>query len=92
MLSTCLDCGLPTDQGTRCKRCRAVREEHRNANRPHYSGQWQQLSKAQREAVPYCEDCGATDDLTADHVIPRSLEAGLRTLCRSCNSSKQDKR
>lgn len=40
-----------------------------------------------------CVICGATDDLTLDHVIPRSKggtsESGnLQTLCRSCNTSK----
>ena len=40
-----------------------------------------------------CVICGTTDDLTLDHAHPWSLggsddESNLRTLCRSCNSSK----
>jgi hypothetical protein len=40
-----------------------------------------------------CVRCGATEDLTLDHIHPRSLagndsDDNLRTLCRSCNSSK----
>lgn len=40
-----------------------------------------------------CVRCGCADDLTLDHVWPWSLggadtEDNLRTLCRSCNSSK----
>ena len=40
-----------------------------------------------------CLRCGATDDLTLDHLRPWSLygpdtDENLRTLCRSCNSSK----
>lgn len=40
-----------------------------------------------------CVQCGATDDLTLDHIYPWSLGgpdtyANLRVLCRSCNSSK----
>ncbi|MEU3529387.1 HNH endonuclease [Streptomyces sp. NPDC038707] len=40
-----------------------------------------------------CLICGATDDLTLDHIYPWSLgcpdtDDNLRTLCRSCNSSK----
>jgi HNH endonuclease len=40
-----------------------------------------------------CQYCGATDDLTLDHIIPRSRGgdsslANLRTACRTCNSSK----
>ncbi len=40
-----------------------------------------------------CLKCGARDDLTLDHIHPWSLygpdtDENLRTLCRSCNSSK----
>jgi hypothetical protein len=40
-----------------------------------------------------CLLCGATDDLTLDHIHPWSLygpdtDDNLRTLCRPCNSSK----
>lgn len=40
-----------------------------------------------------CLWCGSTQDLTLDHIWPWSLggedtEDNLRTLCRSCNSSK----
>ncbi|MQT03132.1 HNH endonuclease [Streptomyces jumonjinensis] len=40
-----------------------------------------------------CGRCGATDDLTLDHIHPRSRAGGdsdenLATLCRSCNSAK----
>lgn len=40
-----------------------------------------------------CRLCGASDDLTVDHIWPQSLGGddeldNLRTLCRSCNSKK----
>lgn len=40
-----------------------------------------------------CVTCGATDDLTLDHIYPWSLggpdvEENLRVLCRPCNSRK----
>jgi hypothetical protein len=40
-----------------------------------------------------CLTCGATDNLTLDHIIPWSkggpdTEENLRTLCHSCNSRK----
>jgi hypothetical protein len=40
-----------------------------------------------------CRHCGGTDDLTLDHVVPRSRGGGdeienLQTLCRPCNSRK----
>ena len=45
--------------------------------------------------APRCERCGATTDLTRDHIMPTSKGGGadpanLRTLCRPCNSSKGD--
>lgn len=40
-----------------------------------------------------CKRCGATEDLTIDHIFPRSIggthaPANLRVLCRSCNSAR----
>lgn len=40
-----------------------------------------------------CCNCGADEDLTVDHITPRSKggddsEDNLQTLCRSCNSKK----
>ena len=40
-----------------------------------------------------CVTCGATEDLTLDHIHPRSYagnddDTNLRTLCRPCNSRK----
>jgi 5-methylcytosine-specific restriction endonuclease McrA len=43
-----------------------------------------------------CRNCGATNDLTVDYVIPlsrggRQATHNARTLCRSCNSAKRDR-
>ena len=41
-----------------------------------------------------CVKCGATEELTVDHVIPKSMEGGtcqllnLQTMCKTCNSDK----
>lgn len=40
-----------------------------------------------------CAQCGAVEDLTIDHIYPKSLggadtEDNLQTLCRSCNCRK----
>ena len=40
-----------------------------------------------------CQKCGSKEDLTIDHIIPRSMggtneEVNLRVLCRSCNSKR----
>jgi 5-methylcytosine-specific restriction endonuclease McrA len=57
---------------------------------------WRALRKKVMRRDGYrCVRCGATEDLTLDHVIPRSklgpdgLE-NLQTLCRSCNEAKAD--
>jgi 5-methylcytosine-specific restriction endonuclease McrA len=43
-----------------------------------------------------CKNCGVSEDLTIDHIIPMSKGgsdniANLQCLCRSCNSVKGDK-
>lgn len=45
-----------------------------------------------------CTACGATDDLTADHIDPHAktqkdvvTDDELITLCRTCNGRKSDK-
>lgn len=47
-----------------------------------------------RDGAKVCGHCGATEDLTIDHIKPRVLGgddhlSNLRILCRKCNSSKQ---
>lgn len=56
------------------------------------------LGKGIREGAGWgaCLCCGAVDDLTVDHVIPRSRggaddSTNFQTLCRKCNSIKGDK-
>jgi 5-methylcytosine-specific restriction endonuclease McrA len=44
----------------------------------------------------YCVNCRSTNDLTIDHIHPRSKGGSndienLRILCRKCNSSKGDR-
>ncbi len=79
----CLDCRT-LSQATRCPRCAARRRVVRNADRP--------IARAVIAASPVCARCGATEDLTADHVVPLArggTNYGRRvTLCRPCNSSK----
>lgn len=43
-----------------------------------------------------CLQCGSTEDLTLDHIIPRSVGGtddpeNLQTLCRRCNSGKNNR-
>lgn len=60
--------------------------------------QKRQLPKSLREAVyardgRVCAECGATEDLSIDHIMPEALGGAddldnLRVLCRPCNSRK----
>ena len=54
---------------------------------------WRQLSKQVCTEVGRCQRCGATEDLTGDHIVPRSeggrnVRENVQVLCRSCNSRK----
>lgn len=50
----CLDCGAPS-ASTRCTGCRG------------YDSEWERLSRKARKLQPFCSDCGATENLQADH-------------------------
>lgn len=97
----CLEPGcVRLTTGTRCTVHEAQRQRRRNAKRTHYGHTWQvtsaQLLAAHR--ATYGNWCpGAADlehqahytaDLTVDHVQNRTLQGGLRVLCRSANSRK----
>lgn len=94
----CLEagCGNLTDQPPRCDE----HSQHRLPTHPgriartRYDAAWNRLSKQARTEQPWCTRCGATDDLTVDHVLPGSTAGGVMVLCRSCNSRKsgQDRR
>ena len=57
-----------------------------------YGGAHQRRARATIAAHPWCEVCGATEDLTADHVTAIANGGDplgpLRVLCRSCNSRR----
>lgn len=81
----------------RCPTCEQAHQRTRNARRTHYQGDWPRLSRqaiAQHRAIhgDWCPGWRRpphpATDLTADHTQPRSLDAGLRVLCRSCNSAR----
>lgn len=97
MLRPCLSCGIPTEEGSRCAECApAARvDRRRGRKRERRSSAWDRLSKRARRAQPWCSECGSTDDLTADHVVPLADggpmlpgPAGVAVLCRSCNARK----
>jgi 5-methylcytosine-specific restriction protein A len=90
-LSPCLVCGEPCP-GPRCPehRLRPVQSPTEKG----YDWTWTKLSRRARRMQPFCEECGATTDLQADH-LPQAWErkaAGLlvrlcdvRVLCGPCN-------
>lgn len=72
------------------------RQAASRAGDPRGTAAWQRLRAQQKALVPYCERCGSTDDLTADHIIPVGRggpphTTHLATLCRQCNSAKRDR-
>jgi len=92
----CLGCGELTE-GSRCASCALPRtrppgrSEHYNDNR------WRTLSMRLRKQSPFCEQCGSTDRLSVDHIIPVSEAPELRleplncrVLCLSYNASRRN--
>lgn len=85
----CLDCSaraLP-DRSRCAAHSRSF--EARRPDREKYRGDWPARARLQVEAMPYCGACGATTDLTAEHLDPEDPSGPLTTLCRSCNSSRR---
>jgi 5-methylcytosine-specific restriction endonuclease McrA len=95
----CLDCGVLIGAGSRCRPCGL------NRRRATYDNQrWRRLREQTRAAQPSCvcrnadcphapDVCGATTDLTTDHVRPASkggqaTPQNVQTHCRPCNSRK----
>lgn len=89
-LRPCLVCGEPAE-GPRCD-VHALRKPAAAARG--YDAHWTRLSKRARRLQPFCTDCGATEDLQADHT-PQAWErkaAGLAirladvdVVCGPCN-------
>lgn len=100
--SPCLTCGEPTKPGPRCEECSRRSENLRIKKHAQqkptaargYGSRWQRLSRRARELQPFCSDCGALDDLQADHTPEawRRHEKGLPlrlkdidVVCGPCN-------
>jgi len=63
-LKPCVQCGEPSDRN-RCPEHRP--KDTRNHRARGYDTSWDKLSKRARRLQPFCSDCGATEDLQADH-------------------------
>lgn len=61
-----------------------------------YNVTHQRLSKLAIARHPYCTDCGATEDLCGDHIIPTSrggknVLSNYAVRCRGCNNARMKK-
>lgn len=89
-LTSCRRCGRLTRKASLCQECCKARP---SAHRRGYTAQWRALAAAAIAAQPWCTRCGATADLTADHVVPlarggSSTLDNTTVLCRKCNGAK----
>lgn len=100
MMRPCLVCGRVTE-GSRCPDHQPRTPRSKDTRRRKGKGQaaydpiWRKLSTQARRASPFCIDCGAVDDLTCDHIIPKSIAPELvhaienvAVRCRTCNTRK----
>lgn len=105
MRSPCLDCG-ELAKGSRCEACAArvakikapaLPDTKASARARGYDWHWTKLSRRARELQPFCADCGATDDLQADHTPEawrrkaRRLAVRLKDIdvvCGRCNRAR----
>lgn len=86
----CLTCGTPTRIGSHCAEHQPIRQRTQR-----YNHAWRRASQEARRRQPWCSVCGATEDLTADHLVP--LAAGgelvpdaslIDVKCRRHNSAR----
>ena len=93
MLKPCADCGEPSSS-TYCEQHQPKRERREfgtklSASRRGYGSRWRALSREARRLQPWCSDCGATADLTADHLrFPAFSLQDVDVVCRSCNGKR----
>lgn len=101
----CIDCGEVADD-TRCSSCNTKHETDRQRGRTQvkksstergYGSTWRRLSERARQLQTFCSDCGATNDLQADHTPEawKRYEKGLPirlsdidVLCGPCNRAR----
>lgn len=82
---------MPTKPKAPCRVCSALTPcPHRlpPGKRLYDNPRWKKLSRVMRQRQPWCSWCGATNDLTLDHIKAGSLEEGVQVLCRQCNGKK----
>lgn len=95
MNKPCIKCGEPSP-GTHCPGCRPT--DTRTTRDRKNNAQWKNLSKRLRRLSPFCEFCGATEQLSVDHILPVSdypeltyATENCRVLCKQCNGKRGNK-
>ena len=105
-LKPCLGCG-ELSEDSRCHGCMRQNEnlnrrgKHPSKGTRDYDTAWKKLSAKARRLQPWCSDCGATEDLTCDH-LPSAWErkaagkairlSDVDVLCNPCNAAKGSSR
>ncbi|RUP03697.1 MAG: hypothetical protein EKK34_18110 [Mycobacterium sp.] len=92
----CLGCGDDAVPGqSRCAQCRPKDTRRRTRAQRHRPSAWDRLAKRMCKLSPFCEWCGSTTDLEADHIISVSEDPSLaleplnvRILCRRHNRER----
>lgn len=95
-LKPCLVCGEPSP-GPRCPEHPEQTSHQATATQRGYDSKWSRLSRRARRLQPWCLDCHATEDLSADHSpeawrrhergLPIRLE-DIEVVCLSCNTKR----
>ena len=100
LVRLCPSCGcqLPYPGRGKCRDCQREYDRKRGKTRARgYDSEHKRLAKLAIARSPVCVDCGTSEDLTADHIVPRS-QGGLNVLtnyvvrCRSCNTARRNER
>ena len=108
VMKPCITCGTPTNKGTRCEECspQPKRWNQRGRKRQSttalgYGHSWRLLSERARRLQPFCNECGATQQLTTDHLpiahyrqergLPLRL-SDVQVLCQQCNNEAGEAR
>lgn len=95
-MKPCADCGELTDRA-RCPKHRTQARPPKDAHALGYDWTWRKLSRRARRMAPFCEDCGTTENLSADH-SPEAWQAKaagraitldmLAVVCLACNARR----
>jgi 5-methylcytosine-specific restriction endonuclease McrA len=90
-------CHLPYPGRGKCRDCQREYERKRGKTRVRgYDAEHKRLSKLAIAAHPFCVDCGTTEDLVGDHIVPRSqggqnILSNYAVRCRSCNTARRNR-